>query len=288
MEQQHSNTAITIPQQQIELAKNIDNLVSVFQNKEINGFQKAFVHASVIQELELLLTPEYMKPIMYMQGKKLGFKTDLDKQGGYKEETVRACLIEATLTGVQVSGNQFNIISANCYITKEGFAYLLKQIKGLWHEEIYDIPKAIDGATSVSVTINWKLDGIQKSRVLTFPVKVNTGMSGDAIIGKAKRKALAWLYNDITDSEIGDGDVLDADVVVIKQGNKIELKEDTPHIEEVEAISMPTAEEQKRGDAHLSKADSKEKLEKRLKEIQVKIPHLQLTFYNKKLSELTK
>lgn len=39
-----------------------------------------------------------------------------------------------------------------------------------------------------------------------IPVRVNAGMGADAILGKATRKASAWLYNELTHAGIADGD----------------------------------------------------------------------------------
>src|SRR5215204_5340477 len=117
---------VNVPQS--TLAKSLNEKVfSVLSADQLNGFEKAYLIANAIAELKSLLTPEYMKPIMQMQGNKLGFKTDKDKDGGYPEAIVKNCLIEAVLMGVQPFGNQFNIIANNTYITKEGYGYLLSK-----------------------------------------------------------------------------------------------------------------------------------------------------------------
>src|SRR5690606_21005193 len=58
-------------------------------------------------------------------------------------------------------------------------------------------------------------DGQSKERDIDFPIKINQHMGTDAVIGKATRKARAWLYNTITGSEIGDGDVTEVEGKVI-------------------------------------------------------------------------
>ena len=181
-------------------------------------FEKAFLVSTAIGELKGLLTPELMKPIMDLQGTRLGFKTDKDKTGGYSEATVKNCLIEAVLTGVQPYGNQFNIIADSCYITKEGFGYMLANFKGLYYEITPELPRINADKTSAAIVmnINWTIDLISKSNKLEIPVKMNSFMGTDAVIGKATRKARAWLYNTITGSEIGDGDIQDAEVLSTK------------------------------------------------------------------------
>lgn len=194
-----------------------ENVFAVIGAENLVGFEKAYLIATAAGELKKLLSPEYMKPIMDLQGNKLGFKTDRDKDGGYPEATVKNCLIEAVLTGVQPFGNQFNIIAGNCYITKEGFGYLLAHYKGLYYEITPELPRINADKSSAAIIMNveWVLSGITKTKKVEIPVKMNTAMGTDAVIGKATRKARAWLYNTITGSEISDGDIMDADSRVI-------------------------------------------------------------------------
>jgi len=124
------------------IATKLNSSVSaVLSANQVLGFEKAFLIASAVQELKLELTAEYMKPIMGLQGNRLGFKTDKDNAGGYTEAIVKNCLIEAVLTGVQPFGNQFNIIAGNMYITKEGFGYVLSNVKGLSYDIIPQLPR---------------------------------------------------------------------------------------------------------------------------------------------------
>ena len=99
---------------------------SVLNQTSLQGFERAYATAKSIEVLKTLLTPEYMAPIMNLQGNRLGFKTDKDKSGGYPIDHVKNCLIEAVLTGLQPVGNQFNIIAGQMYATKEGLGYLLQ------------------------------------------------------------------------------------------------------------------------------------------------------------------
>ncbi len=125
------------------VAKKLDsNVFAVIGQTALEGFEKAYLVADAIKELKSLLTAEYMSPIMYLQGNKLGFLTDKDKTGGYGESQVKNCLIEAVLFGLQPHGNQFNIISGQMYPTKEGLGQMLKNISGLKYEIVAGIPKA--------------------------------------------------------------------------------------------------------------------------------------------------
>lgn len=215
-----SNKVQTVPP--ADIAKELNNSVtSVLSAEKMLGFEKAYLISTAVEKLQLLLSDEYMKPIMSLQGNRLGFKTDKDTSGGYPLPMVKQCLIEAVLMGVQPFGNQFNIISGNCYLTKEGFGYLLANYKGLSYKIVPELPRISPNATSAAIKMNisWSIEGQSFKETLDIPVKVNAHMGTDAVIGKANRKARAWLYNTITGSEIADGDVVDTDSKVI--GSKI-------------------------------------------------------------------
>jgi hypothetical protein len=197
-----------------QIAKLNAAVSSVITSDGLQGFQKAYLIADATGKLKQYLNPEFMKPIMELQNNRLGFKTD-KPDGGYPESVVKNCLIEAVLTGVQPFGNQFNIIAGNCYITKEGFGHLLSNIPGLVYEIIPSLPRITDKSAAIVMRIEWTHKGEKKNRDIDFPIKVNQYMGADAVIGKATRKARAWLFSTITGVEIGDGDVSDTEVKVV-------------------------------------------------------------------------
>jgi hypothetical protein len=181
--------------------------------KEASQFKKMALVAGAIQELRALLTPKVMAPVMALQGTAIGFRTDKDGKGGYDVDTVKDCLIEATLQGVFPVGNEFNIIASRCYITKEGFGHKLRDIPGLSYMITPSVPVMRNGGAVVKMLVEWTYNGKSNSRELEIAVRVNNGMGTDAIIGKAERKARAWLYKAVTGQEIGEGDVEDLDAI---------------------------------------------------------------------------
>ena len=240
-----------------QLAKRLnDSVFSVISSENLLGFEKAFQIATAAQELKDLLTPEYMKPIMALQGNRLGFKTDKDNQTGYDVDTVKNCLIEAVLTGVQPFGNQFNIIAGNCYITKEGFGYLLNNWRGLNYEIIPGLPRinADKSGAAIVMKIEWSINGGQKeARELDIAVKMNSYMGTDAVIGKATRKARAWLHNKLSGIEVGDGDASEFDgktirvepIPIDKEKERVRLMiQDAKTVQDLEAIAPHVGEDQ--------------------------------------------
>jgi outer membrane lipoprotein SlyB len=174
-------------------------------------FERAFTLARGIAQLRKMITDDMMAQIMPLQGTSLGFRTDQDNRGGYGVDVVKECLIEALLRGVNPVGNEFNIISQRCYTTKEGFTRLVRDWPGLTDlKEEYGVPRMRDGGAIVECRASWKLDGRPDAIKCEIPVKVNSGMGSDAILGKTTRKLLARVYRQISGSEQTDGDAEDA------------------------------------------------------------------------------
>lgn len=211
--------------QELSIAQQLNNSVaSVLTNTQVEGFEKAFLVSSAIEQLKALLTSQYMKPIMAMQGNKLGFKTDKDKDGGYPETVVKNCLIEAVLMGLQPTGNQFNIIAGNTYATKEGVGELLKKIPGLNYNLSPELPRINPEKTSAAIEMNieWTIGGKKSEKTIKIPVKMNSAMGTDAVIGKAIRKARKWLFDTITGSELPEGDAEDTTFEYVEEPLAIE------------------------------------------------------------------
>jgi hypothetical protein len=190
---------------------------SVLNQTNLLGFERAYATAQSIEVLKTLLTPEYMSPIMQLQGNCLGFKTDKDKSGGYPMDVVKNCLIEAVLMGLQPFGNEFNIIAGNTYATKDGVGRLLATWRGLKYSLICGVPKPnTDGKSAVvDVNIKWTINDESKEETIPISIKMDSYTSVDAMIGKATRKGRAWLLSAISGIEIVEADVTDAEYLDI-------------------------------------------------------------------------
>lgn len=240
----------------LSISKVIDGQISTVLASNVNGFQKAFVMSSAIAIIREQLTDEYMAPIMMLQGSSLGFKTDLDtikekdekgkwvtkKGSGYPLEIVRECLIEAIFLGLEVTGNQFNIIGENMYPTREGFGALLDKMKGLKKNFEYKNIQQPSGQKVAYVTVNitWQLEGESaQKQIVEFPIKSNDYTSYDALVGKAERKAKRWLYNTIKGTDISDGDVNDIPHVDVTNKEDAKLEEIKTLYENVKAKMTP-------------------------------------------------
>ena len=212
---QHQKTGSAVQAMETAIER-IDAISKACSSLDVaQGFRKALTVAQYVKDLRMCLTPQVMTAIMELQNSPLGFLTDR-AAGGYDAGSVRECVIWATLQGLPVAGNCFNIIAGRGYATKNGLKYKLGGVEGLAYSVVPGLPKALgEAGAAIEMTIRWDYKGSKGEQVLTFTIRVNKGMGADAIIGKATRKSYAWLYEQITGNYIGEGDATERDPMVI-------------------------------------------------------------------------
>ena len=213
-----------------QLAGNLDALSLQIQEAWLmeGNFARTIAYGMAVAELREALDERVMKALVKLKNSKMGFRTDEGpKTGVYSMEVVRDAVIEAATLGLQCVGNQFNILGGNMYVTKEGFTFLLRELvkqgrlqdmRFVYHPaeikesstqgvsrsgELY---QKIEREGSVKVEVSCVWDGKSVQECLEFVIRVNAGMSQDAVLGKAERKAKAWLYNYLTDQAVSDGE----------------------------------------------------------------------------------
>lgn len=200
------------------------------------NFERTIAIGQAMNSLRDALTNGVMTAICKLQNTKIGFRTD--NPNGYEPNIVRDCVIEASIHGLQCVGNHFNIIAGNFYVTKEGLTYLLRHLPGLSDLKIKHRPAEIrENSTSgrsregreytkiereglVVSELSYTWHGKKCTETLEHVIRVNNGMSQDAILGKAERKVKAWLYNLLKDSNIEtepEVDMSAGDVVDVKE-----------------------------------------------------------------------
>lgn len=159
--------------------------------------------------------------IMPLMGTRMGFKIDKklgrDPQGNvlypYTWEVVKDCILEALLSGANLTGNEINIIAGNPYLTKEFFERKLNELcagetpRLANFIESPSVPRVQGGSAIVTYNVVGAMDGKPFNFTRDIAVKVNEGQGPDAILGKAKRKMFKWLLETITRQSFGpDGD----------------------------------------------------------------------------------
>ena len=201
-----------------------------------NNFERTIALGIAMNDFRDALTDGMIQSIKKLENTKIGFRTD--NPNGYPPEVIRDCVIEASIHGLQCVGNHFNIIAGNFYVTKEGLIYLLRQIPGLADIKIKHKPaeirenstsgRARDGREYTKIEreglvvseLSYTWQGKKYTETLEHVIRVNSGMSQDAILGKAERKVRAWLYNLLNDSNVEIGAepaVIPGDVVDVQE-----------------------------------------------------------------------
>lgn len=167
-----------------------------------------------------------MSSLMQLMGSPLGFRTDRDSTDKkYTAEQVRDALIVGLMRGLRVVGNEINIIGGNCYATKEGMRRLVREIPGVANLRIqFGVPTLREGGALVPADVSWTFNGRRDSLDChvrkegeaeidrRIPVRVNSGMGADAIIGKAESKIYRRIHMMLTGTDqavVEDGDSLD-------------------------------------------------------------------------------
>lgn len=207
--------------QALAKAKSIDQVaagaMSLFE--QAGSFDAELQLAQAIGQMRALLTREVMEPVMDLMNTDLGFRTDkdpnqIDSKTGkpyvpYSLDTVREVFIEAKLRGFHTVGNEFNIIAGRFYGAKNGFRRKVTWFSGLSQfKDIYDVPRTVgDKGAIVKARASWVLQGTADAIEIEIPVKVNSFMGADAILGKAERKLLKRVHDRITGQNTPEGEI---------------------------------------------------------------------------------
>lgn len=197
----------------VNICREADKL-QITQDLAIN-VANSFTAANVMLALRETMTDQvverYFRPLA---GQKFGFRTD---RNNYPTEVLRSCIIDAILLGLAPTGNQFNIISGNCYPTKEGYTNLLKKIGVDYKIEI--LPNTSqDNSYAIMpcrVTYNYgTAKNVKWDKDIVIPKKGNENY--DLLAGKANKRIKQALYEYLTGTDWGYSD----DEIVVEAANR--------------------------------------------------------------------
>lgn len=193
-----------------------------------DNFFSALEVAESIEELKRYLDQDSIRVrISGLMNTSLGFRTDKDpkisrfnkKTGKYESatpyeyEVVKDAVIEALLRGLQLVGNQFNIISGRFYCTKEGFEYLIRKLDYIAEfKPVIGIPAHKPGGVVIDCTATWVQNKQERSYEASIPIKSDEFSSSDQLIGKAQRKFYKRVFEVMTGNSMPDGEI---DVVTV-------------------------------------------------------------------------
>ena len=236
------NKSLVISNKNIEIAQVVDNKIKSLLKSGYTGLALTIAKGEVCKAIEQFLDDEKMEIVLSMKGKQYGFKTDEATSGAYSKPIVKDCVVMALLSGVEITNNEFNILSGNCYITKNGVIGILKKM-GVWHEVSFGTYQTKETATGAKfgympVTIKWMENGKLQSKDLDMPVNKFDKTKEEALRGQAGRDARQWLIEKITGTALPTGDtVSDVDL-----GYAEEVK--TTEIHETKKQTNPETKEQ--------------------------------------------
>jgi hypothetical protein len=228
-----------------------------------NNFERMIKSGLVINKINAIVTPKFVKTyIMPLQGSVLGFKTDKDTSGGYDISVVTKVTKEALALGLLMNGNCVNIIGKNLMVVKNGFQMKINELQVNEDLEIYDHKVLRDavkaewdrgqivkagkvGRIQAKVKLTWTVNKEEKSKVKTFSCKFNAGQDEDATNGKIERKALSWLYHEITSTTLPTQDSEEREVEDIKESDVEIISNDKPLLKPVEKNAKQILEDKR-------------------------------------------
>jgi len=147
-----------------------------------------------------------------LKNSQLGWSTD-ERPGGpnYSDAVLQTALTQAILKGALPVNKEIGVISGQAYLQKSYFERQLSERADVSDVRIVlDVPELGNGRAIVGGVVSWRRDG-KEDRIecrkakdgpdQRIPVKVNAGMSDDAILGKATRKILARMLARVDGSQ---------------------------------------------------------------------------------------
>jgi len=182
--------------------------------KEKNHTVQALKLARGLSELKrALLVPEVLNIIKELMNTPTGFLTDKDpekkvknKTSGnweapfpYSDKVVVECVADAMSKGLTIHNNEFNIIAGRMYPAQSGFVRKLADFKRehkIKANYLPSVPVNKSGKYFCEVVVWWQKEGeARQEEKLAWNLQA---FSEDAALGKVKKRANEWLFNELT------------------------------------------------------------------------------------------
>jgi len=135
---------------------------------------------------------------------------------------------------VEKPGNQqirkgVNIIAGRCYLTKEFFERRLDELLGRENWRLtHGLPKTAAGGAVVETVVEWTEKDNTQTKELRLAIKGDGYSTADAYLGKADRKAGAWLYKQISGEAVPEGDAIDVTATPVPERYVMQAPEPQP------------------------------------------------------------
>lgn len=192
MAEKQPNTAIAVQSKVAEIAARCREAAVA----RLDDFPLFVGFAEGLAAMREAIQPHVPK-LLTLAGSPLGFRCDKE----YGREVLTEVMVEALIRGVRPIGNEFNVIGGRCYVTKEGYTRLVRELPGLTDLVLIPgVPAVRDGGAVVRYRAQWKLDGALRQLDREIAVRLHPGQGADAAVGKATRKMLAAVHATVTGS----------------------------------------------------------------------------------------
>jgi len=195
-----------------------------------SDFEKGLMYAHFISEMKASIEGKTFEIIKNLMNTGLGFKTDrnpnaaINPKSPYPDEIVKDCVVQAMIHGLRIYGNEFNIIGGNFYVTKEGLERIVLSHPNLEKKVDLQFKGSKQSPDTGKYAITWefsfKFKGSQEvsgTNIVFVNGKVGKNdydVSFDSVLGKARRKILNYIYNEMTNGfKIQDADDID-DIII--------------------------------------------------------------------------
>jgi hypothetical protein len=186
-------------------------------NGVAQNMMDAFKCSALAQKVMDVLSPQVIAMVFQpLRNKEFGWRED--RPGTYQAEAIRDVWVGALVKGALPTNDEVLIISGRAYYQKNFFRRKIAQLKGLTDLVILPgkVAMQVNGAL-VEMTATCKMDGhdvkIARIGASAIPIRLNSGQGADAALGKAERKILCSLYNQLTGSAFAEGEAEETEFV---------------------------------------------------------------------------
>jgi hypothetical protein len=169
----------------------------------ISEYEKSLLYGHYLVQIKNQISGKVLEIVKDLMNTGIGFKTD---KPTYSDEIIKNCVTQAIMHGLRIHGNEFNILGGNFYATKEGLERIVNRNPDLEKKIIIKsrgFKKSPETEIwALSYEYEFKLKDRQEIKDdVTVYVRGKQGnyeIPLDAVLGKARRKVLKTIYNQMT------------------------------------------------------------------------------------------
>lgn len=200
-----------------EISKNISAMNKLIVDvqeltSKVSEFERSMMYGHYLVKIKEQFNGKTLEIVKNLMNTGIGFKTDRNPDDPnckykdvYSDEIIKNCATQAIMHGLRIHGNEWNILGGNFYATKEGLQRIVRANPNLERK----IKETIKGFKQSSESHIWefkceyefKLKGEQEVKdsvnIYVRGKQGNYDIPFDAVMGKAVRKLLKTIYNEM-------------------------------------------------------------------------------------------